>query len=319
LKTLAETLPEVELDLAWEVDKFTGSVAYCVLATSEREVFSLSVVKRDGIPWPLRGAAHVSDDILVTVNGFPLTVASVISLLDVMWANKELMTRVIDTALLAKECEKAAVEISEDEVKDATSRFFLAKGLNERDQWEKWLQQRGLSNARFQENMRYLVLMEKTEKQLIGGRFEERYQHHGGEYRGLRVAQSLIPAALVSVVESVMQKHPAEDLLKLIGRVAWETDYRHVFKVEFTELLRYEVSEESRPRLDFPIGSILLVRTTGGEIRLVELLARESTVSEDVLQRRIVRHLARSWYEDLRRRARIEWNWGKADTGTTFS
>jgi putative peptide maturation system protein len=319
LRRLEETLPGVELDLAWEIDKLTGSVAYCVLATLNGEVFSLSALKRDGIPWPLRGAAHVSDDILVTVNGLPLTVASVICLLDMMWTDKELMTRVIDTALLAKECEKAAVEIGEDELGDAVRRFFLAKGLHEREQWEKWLQQRGVSSARFQDDMRYLILMEKTEKRLVGDRLQERRQHHGSEYRGLRVAQSFIPNALVSVVESVMQKHPAENLLRLIGRVAWEIDYRHVFKVEFAELLRYEVSDESRPLLDSPVGSIVLVRTTGGGIRLIELLGRESEVSEEVLQRRIVRHLVRSWYEDMRRRARIEWNWGKVDTGTTFS
>jgi putative peptide maturation system protein len=318
LRQLAESLPQVDLDLVWDVDRFSGSVVYCVLATLNGEVFSVSAVKSGGTPWPLRGATQVSDNTLVTVNGFSLTVTSAISVLDLMWTNRELMRRIIDTALLAKECDKVTVDVSEDELADAVRRFFLAKGFHENHQREEWLQQRGLSSARFQDEMRHLVLMEKTEKGLVGDRLREQ-QDHPSEYRGLRVAQSVISDAFLNMVESIMHTHPADDLLQLIGRVAWEIDYRHVFKVEFTELLRYEVTEESRPLLDSPIGSIVLVRTTDGEISLIELLGRESEVSEDVLQRRIVRRLVRTWYEDRRRDARIEWNWGKADIGTTFS
>jgi hypothetical protein len=160
--------------------------------------------------------------------------------------------------------------------------------------------------------------MEKTEKRLAGDRFQREQGRDPSEYSGFRIAEAVIPDTLLAVVESTLQKYPANDLCQLIGRIAWETDYRHVFKVEFTERLRCDFPEESRAVLDSPVGSIRLVRTTRGDTCLVQLLGRESKVSEDVLQRRIVRHLVRSWYEDMRGRARIEWNWGKTGAGTTF-
>jgi putative peptide maturation system protein len=318
LRKLAELLPEVKLDLAWDIDRVSDCVTYCVLATLNGDVLSISAVKHGNIPWPLRGATEVSEGILVTVNGFALTVASAISVLDSMWIDRELMSRVIDSALLAKEIEKVPVEISEDELAEAARRFYLAKGLREPHQRERWLQQRGLSDSRFQEQMRYLVSMEKTEKRLVGDRFQEQLGLDPSEYSGFRLAEAVIPDAFLTLVESTLQTYPANDLFQLIGRIAWETDYRHVFKVEFTERLRCELAEESRALLDSPVGSMRLVRTTRGDTCLVQLLGRESQVSQDVLERRIVRHLVRFWYEDMRRRARIEWNWGKAGAGTTF-
>jgi hypothetical protein len=166
--------------------------------------------------------------------------------------------------------------------------------------------------------MRQLVSMEKTEKRLADDRFQREQGRDPSEYSGFRIAEAVIPDTLLALVESTLQKYPANDLCQLIGRIAWETDYRHVFKVEFTERLRCDFPEESRAVLDSPVGSIRLVRTTRGDTCLVQLLGRESKVSEDVLQRRIVRHLVRSWYEDMRGRARIEWNWGKTGAGTTF-
>jgi hypothetical protein len=47
-----------------------------------------------------------------------------------------------------------------------------------------------------------------------------------------------------------------------------------------------------------------------GEVRVIEIVERESEVPDDALERRMVRRLMDQWYANQRRAARIEWQWG---------
>lgn len=306
-------IPQGRLDLVWDTENLGPLTSYSLILCLGHEAFSINSSSRNALPWPLRGAVQADSDVLLRVDGYSLSIAKVIRLLDPIWNSAELVTRIIDTALLSRESERVPVSIPDEDIDSAVQRFFKARSGKDAETEDAWLQKNGLSRERLRGMLHEVLAQRMTERRLVQADFEVHFREQRNNYLGMRVAQLRVPNEIRAEIEAVMMMNPRSGLLALGKRMTWSMGCENPPRMEFAELFGYELAEHSRQAFGLPVGDVCLVEMADGAARLIEICGYESEVTEQTLQRRIERKLIREWCEKQRKNAHIEWHWGRTD------
>jgi putative peptide maturation system protein len=157
-----------ELDLVWERSAFDGALHFDALLPSAAGTLSMSWCSERGVPWPLRGVQRNADADLVRVDGYTLQVAMAIALMDLVWGDDDILTRLIDAAILQKQQGLLEVELSEitdDQLQHAMNEFRRRRNLLTAGDTERWLAEHGLDQSRLE-----AILGERLVRSLIRDR-----------------------------------------------------------------------------------------------------------------------------------------------------
>jgi len=174
LEPLRRSAPEQELELVWEVSGPEGDVHYDLLIRGpEGGTISLGYCPEQAVPWPLRGVQRWSDQHVVRVNGEPLDVETVLGMLDFVWSDSRLLTKLVDTCLIRQELRRRGLKLSDAELQQAMNAFRLQRGLGSVEDTRRWLAERGLSLERLEQHVEFLRAGEKLAEETAGGGEED--------------------------------------------------------------------------------------------------------------------------------------------------
>lgn len=144
----------LEVDLVWDENDLTKEVAYDVFVTVEDlGTFSLSLTPRETTPWPLRGALSANERDILRVNGEKRSVEQVVSFLDFMWSNANVMRSVLDECLTAEAVRRHDVRTSEEHMRRAWDRFRARHRLVDDSAIQEWSAQNGMTVPQLTEHV----------------------------------------------------------------------------------------------------------------------------------------------------------------------
>ncbi|MET0985941.1 MAG: hypothetical protein ABW034_11090, partial [Steroidobacteraceae bacterium] len=105
---------DAAIDLVWEDQAFDGSFHYDALIrpANAAKTVSVSVCPDDELPWALRGLQRWRDSELLRVNEVTMAVEQAITHLDVLWEQRGLMQRLIDSCIVTGELQRRDIQVS---------------------------------------------------------------------------------------------------------------------------------------------------------------------------------------------------------------
>jgi putative peptide maturation system protein len=166
-----------ELDLVWERSAFDGSLHFDALLPSAAGTLSMSWCPDRGTPWPLRGVQRNGDADLVRVDGYTLQVPTAIALLDLVWGDDDLLTRLIDAAIVHKQQRLLGIspsEFTDDQLQHAMDEFRRRNHLLTAQDTERWLAEHGLDQARLESILADKLVRSLVRDRVIAPRVEAR-------------------------------------------------------------------------------------------------------------------------------------------------
>lgn len=301
------------MEIVSETENIGGNVTYCLLMTHGACVYSLSCARRDALPWQLRGATNAEANDLVTVNGRKVTVENAVHILDFIWEKEDVATQLIYMALLQNEIANADIHLDADELEGLLARFYDDRQLHTPEAKAQWLNGRGLTEVRLRRLLEEVMVGRKVERILVDAKFQNEWQDRTQDYSGARVMQTAIPDECVPEVERLLRENgKGRNIAFIVAKLAKSVSYQYPLRIEFAELMRHEMGSAADV-FGQTEGSVLLLRMATKEVRLIEIVAIESEISDATLERRILRRLMNEWYQNQRRQARIEWHWGRTE------
>jgi putative peptide maturation system protein len=314
LKQLKDDFPDCALDLVWELDGASGRHCYCLLVTSDSGTLSLSATQNGVLPWSLRGGVRLDSNILVKVNGNPLTVIQAITYVDLVLNKGNLFTDLVDYGLLAAEAKHYDVPVSKEQLDTATSNYFSSRGINGVE-IAAWLGQRGLTIERFRTFIEDGMRSRAVERHLASSIETASIDFTPNALGSVPVSRISVPVQLTELATEILRKHPGDDLPALTQKIAEACDFKAMLKIEFVRLLNFELVSLFPDKSDFPVGKVLVSADNGKGIEIMQVLGSSDIPGSSQMEIRRVQKAVESWYENERAKATIEWNWGKANSG----
>ncbi|MBL8412839.1 MAG: hypothetical protein JNM42_00175 [Propionivibrio sp.] len=315
LKHLKGDFPDCALDLVWELDDASGLYCYCLLVTSDSGTLSLSATQNGVLPWSLRGGVRLDSNILVKVNGNPLTVVQAITYVDLVLSKGNLFTDLVDYGLLAAQAKHFDVPVSKEQLDTATSNYFASRGITGGVEIAAWLGQRGLTIERFRTFIEDGMRSRAVERHLASSIEVASIDFSPNALGSIPVSRISLPAQLTELATEILRKHPGDDLPALTRKIAEACDFKAMLKIEFVRLFNFELVSLFPDRSDFPVGKVLVSADNGTGIEIMQVLGSADIPSSSQREIRRVQKAVQAWYENERAKAKVEWNWGKANFG----
>ncbi|GGL29210.1 TIGR04500 family putative peptide maturation system protein [Planomonospora parontospora] len=308
LNALRAKQPDVPMRLVWEQDPFGGTFHYDMLITVEGGTVSLAFAPDRALPWPLRGSRHTGEQVLLRVNGTEVTMEQAVSMLDVLWSDTALATRLVNASLVEQELARFPIEPTAAELQEVLDAFRRARGLLTVQDTREWMAERGLSHARLEEIAASEAAVAGLRRRVVGDDVEEAFASRPGGYDRLSVLElrySDPGAARAAAVRLGAPDRPGggTDPLALAARETLDHGaHGQVRQVRRRELGPAAVSARAGDLLgpgehDTAVHRVLEVRPA---------------VLDGPTRREIEEMLFGLWLADRRREAELEWFWGTA-------
>lgn len=309
LSRLRAVMPEVRLDLTWDVEAIGGGVNYSLLLSADGWTYSLGAVPQGALPWPLRGATDPGAEVLVTVDGTVVTVSQAIGLLDFVWRHRSIADRLVDIALLEKERDRCEAEPEPHEVDAALGSLRRERGLEDDLTYKSWLTERHITEENLRAWLRGVLVNRALERVIVGARVDaelerpEQYQRARALVLDLRASEHELAVRLASEGRDLIE------ISDVLGRASGPRT------IEVRDVFRYEVPEV----FDATDGTTIISGPAESS-RLFRVLERELEAAQEAVRNRIVKRLVADHFRDRRSRAEVVWQWGNdALPGTTFA
>lgn len=309
LARLRAAMPEARLDLVWDAEVIGARVVYSLLVAIDGWTYSFGAVPHGALPWPLRGAVEPRAEVLVTVDGAPVTVAQAIGLLDFVWRSKPIADRLVDAALLAKERDQWDGEPGPEEVDAALVRFRAGRGLEDDRAYGAWLKERHIEDENLRAWIAGVLMNRGVEEAIVGPRLEAELAQPEA-YARARVAVLEIGDSERELAERlVAQGRDVLEIAEVLGRGAGPRS------VEVRDVLRHEA-----PAVFEAGDGATRVVSLAGSLAAAKVLEREVAAPVDAVRNRATKRLIADHFREQRARANVEWHWGPETLpGTTFS
>ncbi|MBG0826873.1 TIGR04500 family putative peptide maturation system protein [Planomonospora sp. ID67723] len=182
--------PGVPMRLVWQRDSPAGPVHYDMLIPVEGGTVSLAFAPDRALPWPLRGAHHASEQVLLRVDGAEVTMEQAMALLEVLWTDTVPATRLVNASLVDRELESDPVELSPAELQEAVDAFRRARGLLTAEATRAWMAERGIDQARLEEVVAGEAAVARLRTRVVGPDVEAAFAADPGGWDALCVLRS---------------------------------------------------------------------------------------------------------------------------------
>jgi len=316
IRRLAALYPGTDMELLWELEPYDHSVHYDVLLRHSADcTVSLAVSGGRALPWPMRGVQRWSDSDLVRVNNTLLRVEQAIGLLDFIWDEARIATRLVDACLIQEELRKNPIELSDRELQRAVDGFRRAKQLYKAEDARRWMERRGMTQEKLEQLVGEHAKVAKLRARVAAGLVEAYFEAHRADFDSACIARidfsdegsaqrtyeqissgavGFFEAAQGSFLDASARGAPhCNGMFQLIQRGQGHADVSSaVFATDAGELLR-------------PLST-----ETGYAV--IRVLGRSPARLDERTRGAIEQLLFDEWLAERRQTARIEWYWGDA-------
>ncbi len=321
LRSLQKEFPKLRLDLLWETtpDPVGQDQTHydLLLQLPGQATATLSYCPSRDIPWALQGASRWADKDLLRVNTTTIGVDRALAAIDFIWEDRQLMTHVVNYAIVMDQLKQRQLDVSEAELSAAVESDHAANraaghtgndlpsavGLN-RDDWRQVIADR----------WRVAKLRDQvvTDEQV-----EQYYAAHANDWQQL----TLIIVPFVDRAEAEAAKHQVQCGNTSLGqlaerRAAGDSAATSGIRASIVTCLR----EDLPPSLLNSLNSLNALEAErvlgplaeGDQFLLLKVLACHAPELNATLRERIAGRLFHVWLDQQRQAARIEWFWGPA-------
>jgi putative peptide maturation system protein len=317
LAGLRERHPQAKLDLLWEREPYAGTLHYDLLVSHDgRNAVWLGWCPDRGVPWVLRGVHRHSEADLVRVNGETLRVGAAMQLIDYIWADERIIDGLVDSCLIRQAL--VALDVappSDAELQRAVDEFRRRHGLSSAYDTMDWLARRGMSYEQLEFYVADSARVRALRSVVVGDAVQGHFERHRSELRratlllattGDRAVAEAIAesggAGQGGFVQAAVQHQAGRMALGRPGRETLELVVRQAR--ELPEALAAAVFATEPGTVVGPVAH----RTRYHVAHVVE---HHEAVLDDACAEAIAERLFGEWLEAERRKASVEWLWGR--------
>jgi putative peptide maturation system protein len=297
--------PGVESRLVWQREAYDNSLHFDLLLQGiEQGTVAISFCPDGELPWPMRGAQRWNEEDLVRVNDTVLKVQDAVSLLDFVWEERRLATRLVDVCLVREELERNPIALSTTELRQALDDFRARRRLLSAAATRDWMSERGLSHSQLERLVAEEERMRRLRRRLSEGEIERYFDLHRADFA--RAAIILVPCDYsVAQTQNLVPYEVVRDALRrhLSTDTAPPPRFCTITRSDrWTELVRHAFTAE--------VGTVSGPISDGAGSWLMIIVARTEPTLDRLTREEVEKHLFERWLADRRRTARIEWFWG---------
>jgi putative peptide maturation system protein len=269
-----------------------------------------------GAPWAMRGVQRHSEADLVKVDGTMVRVDQAIQLMDFLWDDVHMANGLVDASLLQQAYEEHQIHVSDDDLQAAMDDFRRRRGLRTREQTLDWLHRHGTT----QERLEFFVA-DRARRDLL----RDRVTRDGLEawFEAHREALASVVLAVVEMAdgaqaqalrdragdtEAGLFRAACDRLVGLAGSAA--SHGQELLQVRRRWELPAALAREAFSR---PMGTVIGPVEDDGVFRVACVIARHAAVLDDETHEHARRRMFDAWLDERRRRATIEWYWGRGE------
>ncbi|WP_405148652.1 TIGR04500 family putative peptide maturation system protein [Sphaerisporangium sp. NBC_01403] len=297
----------VPMRLVWQRDFPGGSRHYDVLITAEDGAVSVAFAPDRALPWPLRGSRHAGEQVVLRLNGMDITMEHALAVLDVLWNDTGMATRLVNAGLVEQELAGDPVDLPSDELQEALDAFRRARGLLTVQATRDWMAERGLDHAHLEEIVASEAAIARLRRRVAGDAAPEVFAADPGGHDRLCVLRLRYPRpeAARAAVARLGGAGPFQ-AAGLLGLASGET-LDHGADSEMGRAFRRDLGPMAATAV---AGDVLGPPEHGAEVICV--LEVRPAVLDDATRREIEKALFDQWLAGRRHEAKLEWLWGTA-------
>ncbi len=259
------------------------------------------------LPWPLRGSRHAGEQVVLRLNGMDITMEHAMAVLDVLWTDARMATRLVDAGLVEQELARDPIELPSAELQEALEAFRRARGLLTVQATREWMAERGLDHAHLEEIVAGEAAIARLRRRVVGDTAPEVFAADPGGYDRLCVVRLRYPrpeaarAAAVRLGEAGLCQASG-----LLGPASAEV-LDHGADGRMARAFRRDLGPSAATAV---AGDVLRPQEQGAEVTCV--LEVRTAVLDDATRRGIEESVFDHWLAGRRREAELEWLWGTA-------
>ncbi|WP_147944465.1 TIGR04500 family putative peptide maturation system protein [Microbispora sp. CSR-4] len=292
----------VPMRLVWQRDHPGGRCHYDMLLPVGDGTVSIAFAPDLALPWPLRGSRNSGEQVVVRVNGMEVAMEQAMAVLDELWSDASLASRLVDAALVAQELAGDPADLSAAELQDALDAFRRARGLLTVEATQEWMAERGLDHAGLEDVVAQEAGIARLRRRVAGDRAESLFATAPRSYDRLCVVFLRYPRveAARAAADRLRDGGPGS-----LASAAETLD--HGADARLRRLFRAELGPEAA---DAAPGDVL--GPYGPDPVVVQVVEVRPATFDDATRQGIEQRLFDDWLAGRRREARVEWVWGDA-------
>jgi len=297
--------PGLRVDLLVDQPPGSPEVDYDVLLQDgDRGTVALSWRADSRTPWSVVYADHWASNYVLSVNDNHVTVQQAVLFFKLVAGERpDLMTELVDQALVSHAIGKNPPDVDDEELQAAAETFRGDNELHTADDLARWLKETGLTTPRLQALLAQAVHRRRLEDRVTSARVQAYFQAHRKAFETVqvfrvetaddRLATRLGRSARKTGLLAAVQRLPAgADPAALTGAL----------------LSRYAM-ELSGNLTTARVGTVIGPVREDGALWIAELLRRRPARLDVKTRAAIRQQLFRDWLAEQRARATVRWHW----------
>ncbi|OPG12006.1 TIGR04500 family putative peptide maturation system protein [Microbispora sp. GKU 823] len=289
--------------LVWQRDHPGGGCHYDMLIPVGDGTVSVAFAPDRALPWPLRGSRNSGEQVVVRVDGMEVAMEQAMAVLDELWSDASVASRLVDAALVAQELSDDPVDLSPAELQDALDAFRRARGLLTVEATRAWMAERGLDHAGLEHIVAQEAGIARLRRRVAGDRADGLFAADPRSYERLSVLSLRYPRLEAARAAAARLRNGGADPL---ASAAAET-LDHGADARLHRLFRAELGPGAA---DAAPGDVL--GPYGPDPVVTHVVEVRPAVLDGATRRGIEQRLFDDWLAERRREARVEWVWGDA-------
>jgi putative peptide maturation system protein len=296
--------PAWSFELIWDEEPASGRVHYDLLIAGALGTIALGLTPPDTLPFPLRGLQRWKEMEVLRIDGRTTWMHEVTTYVDPLWGDADLSRRIVDQALIDKALADDPIAVDDNALQRAVDAFRARHGLDTAAATEAWLDEHGITLPDLESGLAGDLALPQLRRRVTAD------------------AHAVFAADPAAFDDVDLIALPAEHADALAAEVRAGASFYAIAERELAgrggSRGERSVLFETCHRRDLAATEALVegavsslrIRGAGPYVAWVRALrpARWNPTTraavEDVLFER--------WLAERRRRAHIEWNWGRA-------
>lgn len=301
--------PELDIDLVWEEEDYSGAVHYDLLIRPDAQgTISLSYCPDRAVPWPLRNAFRAPDGWVARVNGRVIDAPTAMTAMDIVWGKTSLVRDILNLALIEEAVTRRGITVAAEEMQPAMDAFRRKHRLLRKADMLKFFEVQGITQSALESHLESELLRTKLRDEMTQGSVDQYFHDHQGDFETahvirLRVRNEADARGIVADAEAGRRDFASVARERFVDGAA----------AAFVVLRRSELTEDqAKAVFGTPPGQVVAV-ASGNVWDAMHVLRIAGAVLDDATREQVKQAAFDAWLDEQRRTAQITWFWGDSE------
>jgi len=241
------------------------------------------------------------------VNGRMIDTPTLMANLDVIWEKSDIVRSIINLAIIEQAIIKRGLRVDPQELQAAMDTFRRNHRLFRREQLVAYLNERGISQARLEENLERQCQEGKLREAVTHGRLESYFYLHRADFETARVARFRVATAAEATRITAELESGRTSFLE-VARAQFLANGSS--SATFATLRRKSMTPEQQAAIFGAIAGQVVVTPSGSGFDVVDVMRIETPVLDAETSVKVQQAIFDEWLDEERRNAQITWYWG---------